>query len=191
MHDGVETRIEVSEAAMCPRRNGQLLFQLIRHLRPRNVLELGTSVGMSALYMASAAAENESGTVVTLEGADALAEIASESFERADLSNVEIVRGAFRDTLSAVLENRAAFDFAFIDGHHDEIATKQYWNAVASALSNGSVVVFDDIHWSAGMEQAWSEIRADRRLLPLLDIYGYGIGIRVDDDRRSDVRNIY
>lgn len=52
------------------------------------------------------------------------------------------------------------FDLAFVDGHHDEQATLDYFALIRPRMRTGAVMAFDDIEWSDGMRRAWKEIRA-------------------------------
>ena len=44
-------------------------------------------------------------------------------------------------------------------------------------LSNGAVVVFDDISWSTGMRKAWAEIEEDERVSASIDLHTMGIAL--------------
>lgn len=132
-----------------------VLLALARELRPRNVLELGTCLGISGAYLASGLLLNGSGRLVTLEGAPALAARAAANLRRLGLEEVEVVPGLFRVTLPGLLERPEPIDLAFIDGHHDEMATQEYFEQLLPHLADDAVVVFDDIRWSDGMTNAW------------------------------------
>lgn len=153
-----------SRADICSRRSkkapwGELLLLLVRGLRPRNVLELGTCLGISGAYLAAGLALNGQGRLVTIEGAPALAERAQENLTGLGLS-AEVVAGLFRDSLGAVADDLEPIGLAFIDGHHDEEATKSYFAQLLPYLEDDAVVVFDDIAWSEGMARAWVDLRA-------------------------------
>src|SRR5580698_6021951 len=63
----------IARHAAKPARLGQLLFRIARHYRPATVVELGTSLGLSAAYLALGAARASGGGVFTLEGAPVVA----------------------------------------------------------------------------------------------------------------------
>ena len=169
-------RTNIAEAAKCPNTKGRILYYLIRNSNAQSGLELGTSVGMSGLYEASAA-QQTGGEIVTLDGSQIRAAVAKKTFADADLDNITVVPGIFTDTLPDVLAEYSPFDFVFIDGHHDEIATKQYWNMIKPEIESGGLVVFDDIHWSRGMERAWKAICRDEQFDPIVETNNYGIGV--------------
>lgn len=134
-----------------------LLMRLVRHIRPHSCVEMGAAVGISAAYQAGALRLNGGGHLVTLEGGQALAEVAEATLASLDLSGiVRVVPGRFADTLPTVL-GEAAPDYVFIDGHHDGQATTDYFTQVEAVMARG-VVVIDDIDWSPGMRQSWETV---------------------------------
>ena len=190
--DGSKTKsLRISEAPKCSIKEGSLLFHLVRNFTPSKCLELGTSVGMSAAYQGSAASLNGNGEVVTLEGSETIAGIAVDTFNKLNLENIEIVIGPFQKTLSTALTEHQKFDFVIIDGHHEKEATKKYWDQISTNLEENAIVVFDDIHWSQGMEQAWNSIRSDELFEPIVDIWGYGIGVKTSGSTNESVTRIY
>lgn len=152
-----------------------LLFKLVRELRPSTCLELGTCVGVSAAYEAAALKLNGGGRLITLEGAPPLAAAARQSLDRLDLAEVEIVVGRFQDTLPPLLRRIAPVDFAFVDGHHDERATLDYFELIVSGATSDAAIVFDDIDWSAGMARAWQTISSHPQVANAVDLGPIGI----------------
>jgi predicted O-methyltransferase YrrM len=154
-----------------------LLFKLVREFHPSVCLELGTAFGISAAYQAAACELNQHGEVVTLEGSESLSSLARENFEKLDLKNVHVINGRFQDTLQTVLHDNTPINFVFIDGHHDEAATLNYFEQIIPHLSEGSILVFDDICWSRGMKRAWKKIQKNKSLKLSIDIFTIGIGV--------------
>jgi hypothetical protein len=70
------------------------------------------------------------------------------------------VQGLFDTTLPRVLADVTAADLAFVDGHHDEMATLQYVAMLLPHLSQGSLLILDDIRLSADMWRAWQKVVA-------------------------------
>jgi predicted O-methyltransferase YrrM len=154
-----------------------LLYKLIRKFQPQKALELGTCIGISASYQAIAQELNGMGSLTTLEGAEAIAQIAEKNIASLQLNNVKVVCGRFSDTLSKVLEENQTIDYVFIDGHHDEQATMDYYEMLLPYLSPGALLVFDDISWSEGMKRAWKKIRCDEKVDLSVDLTMLGICI--------------
>jgi len=153
------------------------LFKLIRKLDPSSCVELGSCVGISASYQASALKINENGRLVTIEGSPEIAKIANETLESLNLQNASVVTGPFHEALKGVLESSKPIDFFFNDGHHDHDAVLRYFNETLPNLANEAVIVFDDVSWSPGMRKAWIEIEDDKRVTASIDLQTMGIAL--------------
>lgn len=151
---------------------GQLMFRLAANFKPTTVLEIGTSLGVSALYLAKAVPEAQ---IVTLEGSKAVAEIAANQFKTLQSSNVTIITGEFSQSLPNALSKLQSVDLAFIDGNHRYAPTLQYFESLKPYLHDNSVVIFDDIHWSDEMHQAWETIKKDPAVTLSIDLFFKGI----------------
>jgi predicted O-methyltransferase YrrM len=159
-----------------------ILFKLIRKFKPTSCLELGTCMGISAAFQASALNLNGNGKIVTLEGAAPLASIAEKNFQLLDLKNVSVVEGRFQDTLHQVLNENSPVDFAFIDGHLDGIATINYFEQIISFCKDRAMLIIDNIFWSPSMKKAWQIIEGDERIKISLNLRQLGICI-IDNER--------
>lgn len=150
----------------------EVLHRLVRYFQPQHVIELGTSLGISGMYLASAI---PGGKLYTLEGCPNIAALALGNFKKAGISNAEIIVGNFDDTLSGILERIRNVEFAYIDGNHTEEATLRYFYMLKEHASPKTVLVFDDIHWSEGMKRAWRIITEDDAVTVSVDLFRYGI----------------
>ncbi len=168
---------EVALSSSKPYRWSLLLFFIIERMSPKQCLEFGTCLGVSTLYQAAALKLNNSGTIVTMEGAQTLAEIAQKNFASLGYDNITSIVGKFSDTLPSVINKYQPFDYVFIDGHHEGNATLKYFEQLLPSLMNNAIVVFDDIHWSAGMKHAWKKIVMHPRVKYSVDLYQVGIVI--------------
>lgn len=159
------------------RRWGTTLYLVARDFGCTSGIELGACTGISAMYLASAP------TMVaftTVEGSSALSEIASESL--GGFPAVSVVNSLFDDALDSELPRLAGqIDFAFIDGHHEKVATIHYVDRLEPAFHDGAVVVFDDISWSADMRQAWDLLRVRDQWSHAIDLGVIGICIYRSD----------
>ncbi len=151
---------------------GQLLFRIARYYQPETILELGTSLGISSAYLQMG---NPEARLLTLEGAPAIAEKARRNFQALGLDGIEQITGNFDDTLTTALLQLGRVDLAFIDGNHRYKPTLQYFEAILPYTHNNSILIFDDIHWSAEMEQAWATIKAHGAARCSIDLFSIGI----------------
>lgn len=151
---------------------GQLLFRLVNHFSSKNIIELGTSLGISSLYLST---HDSHSHLVTLEGCPETAAVARRNFEILKRNNIDIVIGDFQKTLPSVLEKMRKPDFIFFDGNHRKGPTLQYFQECLAYAHNESVFVFDDIHWSDEMEAAWTIIKDDPRVTLTIDLFFIGL----------------
>lgn len=187
---------EIARHAAKPARLGQLLFRIAGYYRCGRVVELGTSLGLSTAYLASGVKEGEingveaavsgegqtSGVRVwTIEGATAVAKVASRNFQELGLENVELVVGGFDQQLEGVLSKAGNIDLAFVDGNHRLEPTLRYFYLLMQQCGPEAILVFDDIHWSEEMEQAWEEIQRDPRVYMTIDLFFIGLVVLRDE----------
>ena len=156
-----------------------LLFRLVNHFQPQTILELGTSLGISTLYLAS---PNSKSKIITLEGCSQTAEVAKHNFEQLKLKNIEQVVGNFDETLKVVLEKycklqtaNCKLDLVFFDGNHRKAPTIRYFEQCLNFSNENSVFIFDDIHWSQEMEEAWSAIKNHPQVTITIDLFFLGL----------------
>jgi predicted O-methyltransferase YrrM len=100
---------------------------------------------------------------------------ARQHWEELGLDGIEVVMGSFDDTLDATVEQFAPVDFAFVDGDHQLEPTVRYTESILSHLADGGVILFDDIRWSGGMQEAWEVLRRDTRVRVSIDLGKVGI----------------
>jgi predicted O-methyltransferase YrrM len=163
---------DIASAALKSPRYASLLYRIVKYYQPSSILELGTSFGITTSYLALGA---PNAGVITVEGAPAVADIASAIFREATIPNIEMVTGNFDDVLPGLLPRQNKTDFVFMDGNHRYEPTMKYFSQLLPALHEYSIVVLDDIHWSAEMERAWSECRKHERVTMSIDLFFIGI----------------
>lgn len=153
-------------------KQAQLLFRLANFFQPELIIELGTSLGISTAYLASA---NSKTQLITIEGCPETAAIASQNFKQLKLKNIEQVIDNFDQKLPEVLSTISKIDFVFFDGNHRKEATMNYFKQCLEKANEDSLFVFDDIYWSEEMMQAWNEIKNNDRVTVTLDLFFMGI----------------
>ena len=105
-----------------------LLYSLTRILKPKNVIELGTNVGISSAYIATALKVNgKDSSFITLDLSPNRLNIAKKVHDKLDLKNISYVEGYFSDTLNSTLESLKQVDLVFLDGHHKYEPTLDYF----------------------------------------------------------------
>lgn len=163
---------DIAASSLKPKKYAQLLYRMVQHYKPQTILELGTSFGISSAYLATA---NENAVLHTCEGSASIASIAKNNFKELGLKNIELTEGDFTDTVSLLLSKLKAVDFAFIDGNHRKVPTLEYFTKLLNSSTQNSILVFDDIHWSAEMEEAWADIKQQPAVTLSIDLFFIGI----------------
>lgn len=120
---------------------GVFLYILVRAMRPRTVVEFGTSYGVSSIYIAAALKDNGFGRLITTEIDTEKAAIACSYMDALDLSDIVDIRvGDARDALQEI---DVDVDFFFLDGWKNLYL--ELLNIVERKLRPGSVVLADDL----------------------------------------------
>jgi len=164
---------QIAATSLKPKKYAQLLYRFVNYFQPQQILELGTSLGVTTAYLAKAKPDAQ---VTTMEGSAAVAEIAKQQFHELQLKNINIVTGNFDATLQQVIDQAAQpFNFVFIDGNHRKEPTLRYFNQLLAKTNADTVFVFDDIHWSEEMEEAWEVIKQHSSVTLTIDLFFIGL----------------
>lgn len=148
-----------------------LMFRIVNVLKPKTILELGTSLGITTLYLSKAAPDAQ---LYTIEGSPETAQIAQRNFENFDI-DINLIVGNIDDVLPMLLINNVIPDFVYFDGNHTYEATMRYFKLCLQYSSERTVYVFDDIYWSSGMKQAWRNIISYPEVTLSIDLFSKGI----------------
>jgi predicted O-methyltransferase YrrM len=152
---------------------GRILFQVMKHYDLKNALELGTSLGVGTICMATGA---PNATITTIEGCPETYQIAKKNFESMNLASIRGIHSTFQEALPALLDEE--FDLIFIDGHHDGAALLDYMDLLFSAAHDDTFFILDDIRWSRSMKSAWETLKADTRFHVSIDLFRMGILVK-------------
>lgn len=153
------------------RKQALLLYRLSCHFKPKNILEFGTGAGFSAAYIKTPLPDSR---MITMEGCANLADVATHTFEKLKIKNIDILIGDFEASLPKVLKEFDTLDFVFFDGNHRNKATLNYFSQCIELANENSLFVLDDIHWSPGMTEAWETIKKDPRVTLSIDLFWLG-----------------
>ena len=162
----------IAKNAAKPAKFGQLLFRMANNYQPAVVIELGTSLGLSAAYLAMG---NPAARLITCEGATAVAAVAKQNFALLGIENIETITGNFDESLPAILHRTAGIDLVFIDGNHRAAPTLRYFEQLLQRINGHGILIFDDIHWSEDMEQAWQTIKSHPAVMLTIDLFFIGL----------------
>jgi len=163
---------DIAATSLTPAHLAQLYFSLCEYMEVRNVVELGTSMGLTTLYFS----ELEDCKVSTFEGSHSLVNIALTNFEYLDKRNINLIEGDIANTLPRFLQdNLTKIGLALIDANHRYAPTVQYFEWLMKRFNEKSIMVIDDIHHSPEMEKAWNELKKHYLVYGSVDLFRCGI----------------
>ncbi|TKC00300.1 O-methyltransferase [Pedobacter cryophilus] len=175
----------LAKNALKPKKLAQLLYRLAKEFQPNNIIELGTCLGITTGYFGKAVADAK---IYTLEGCPQTAAIAKENLDQLKLNDIDVIVGNFDDTLPPIIQNLAQLDFVFVDGNHRKQATLDYFEWCLPKVHDRSVMIFDDIYWSAGMKEAWEQIKAHPQVSVSIDLFWIGLVFFKKGQAKEDFR---
>ncbi|MGC1472764.1 MAG: class I SAM-dependent methyltransferase [Psychroserpens sp.] len=160
----------IAKTSGTTQKRAELLFRIVQYFKPINTLELGTSLGIATQALALGYSKNH---ITSIEGCPNSSEFTKKQLSEFDIKNVEVKTGEFKTILPKLKNN--TYDLIFFDGNHTKIATVNYFNELIDKAHNNSIFIFDDIHWSKGMQDAWDIIKAHPKVTVTIDTFFWGI----------------
>lgn len=113
--------------------------------------------------------------VITMEGCPATLAIAKENFAQLGARNTQAILGNIDATLPSVLNKLSRLDLVYFDANHTKEATSRYFMQCLPKTHEQTIFIFDDIHLSQGMSEAWNMIQDHENVTISLDIFDAGI----------------
>lgn len=167
---------QMIKTAGISKKRAQLLFRISNYFKPTHILELGTSLGLStyALHLGNPDAE-----IKTVEGCKNTQEVALNNIHSSKKENISFINSKFDDFLIQAnlshLKNEDEWQLIYFDGNHSKKGTLDYFNKLLPTSTNKTIWIFDDIYWSKEMEEAWGEIKKNKKVTVTIDTYQWGI----------------
>jgi predicted O-methyltransferase YrrM len=163
---------KIAKTAGISRKRAELLFRIVMSFQPKTILEIGTSLGLAtaALQLGNLKAE-----ITTLEGCPNTIAIPKNHRFFENLKNISFVNTEFETHLNSLQNTTQNLQFIYFDGNHSKQATLNYFELLLHTTTNDSVWIFDDIHWSIGMEEAWEMIKNHHKVKVTIDTFQWGM----------------
>lgn len=162
----------IAEHSIASKSKASFLQRLAHHSKAKTIVELGTSLGITTAYLAKSHPEAK---VYTLEGCPETARLASEHFKALELDNIELIIGDFKDSIPQLLQKIDQVDIVLYDGNHQLTPTLDYTELFLPLAKDGSIFIYDDIHWSDEMELAWNQLYNASWHNTSIDLFHYGL----------------
>jgi len=174
---------KIAKTAGITAKNAELLFRIAKYFKPNTVLEIGTSLGLATSALSIG---NKNSEIITLEGCPETSKTAQSEFQKFGLDNINIKVGEFTQTFASFDFQLSTFDLIYIDGNHQKEATLAYFDLLLPTITNDSVWIFDDIHWSPAMENAWEIIKKHPKVSVTIDTFQWGFVFFRQEQKKED-----
>lgn len=168
----------IAKNAGISKKRAALIFRITRYLQPENILEIGTSLGLATSALSLG---NINAKITTLEGCPNTQNVAKNLFQSQgfDFNMPNFITTEFSSYLSNLKTNSGIkqqnYSLIYFDGNHSKKATLEYFELLLPTISNKTVWIFDDIHWSKDMEAAWKIIKNHPKTTVTIDTFQWGI----------------
>ena len=163
---------KIAKTAGITQKRAELLFRITHYLQPKSILEIGTSLGLATSALALG---NPKAKIITLEGCPETARIAQEQFKKFGLTNINSVVSEFLTYFKTQEPKSKIQNLIYFDGNHQKQATLDYFELLLPTITNETVWIFDDIHWSKEMEDAWEIIQKHPQVTVTIDAFQWGL----------------
>ncbi|MBW4362606.1 O-methyltransferase [Flavobacterium taihuense] len=163
---------QIAKIAGISTKRTQLLLRIVHYFQPKTMLEIGTSLGLatSALALGSTKAK-----IITLEGCPETAKQAQLQLKEFGFNNIESAVAEFNSYFKNHQPSTINYQLIYFDGNHSKKATLDYFEFLLPTITNETVWIFDDIHWSAEMEEAWEIIKNHPKVTVSIDTFRWGL----------------
>ena len=165
---------KIAQTAGITPKNAELLFRIVRYFQPKSILEIGTSLGLATSALSLG---NKNSDIISLEGCPNTQKQAQVQLQEqnSNFQNIEFVNTEFSNYFKTLDLSTITHHLIYFDGNHSKKATLDYFEALLQTISNDSVWIFDDIHWSNDMEEAWEIIKNHTKVSVTIDTFQWGI----------------
>ena len=162
----------ISKYGIASQKQAEFLYRLVNKFSPKIIVELGTSVGLTTLYLSQA---NSKSTIYTIEGCPNLFKFSKALFNTQKVKNINSLNGNFDLEFPKILSKIETLDLLYVDGNHTYQSTINYFNMALAKKNPHSIFIFDDINWNEDMQKAWIEIYSNTEITLSLDFFYFGI----------------
>ena len=161
----------IAKYAGLSKTKAELLQKIVTFFQPSTILEVGTSLGIGTAALHFSSSDSK---ITSIEGCPETASVAKEMFHKYKMHNINLIVGEFSEVLSELFKKNT-FDLIFFDGNHQKEATIEYFESCLQSTHNDTLLIFDDIHWSKGMEEAWLHIQKSSEAKVSIDLFHFGL----------------
>ncbi len=163
---------DISKHGIATQKQAEFLYRLLNAFQPKTIIELGTSVGLTTLYLAKSVPKS---SIYTIEGCPNLFQFSNQLFQKQQQKNIQQIQGNFDIEFPKLLQSLKSIDFIYIDGNHAYEPTMRYFKTALTKKTPQTIMMFDDINWSKEMQKAWKEIQLNSEVTLSMDFFYFGL----------------
>jgi len=171
---------KIAKNAGISAKRAELLFRITNYFQldpsdseqaKQTILEIGTSLGLATSALSLG---NPKAKITTLEGCPETAQQAQLQLQKFNCNNVESIVTEFTDYFKNHQPSTIHYQLIYFDGNHSINATLEYFELLLPTITNETIWIFDDIHWSQEMEDAWKIIQNHPKVTVSIDTFQWG-----------------
>ena len=138
---------------------GRVLSMISKLINPKNILEIGTYTGYSALCLAEGM--QKTGTLITIDKNEELEGFSKKYFDKSNFQDqIFPIIGNALDIIPTLSQK---FDLVFIDA--DKSNYINYFNLIIDKMNSGGVILSDNVLWSGKVVEHLEPKDIDTKIL--------------------------
>jgi len=150
----------------------EFIFRLANYAHPQTILEIGTSVGASSVYLSCS---RKKARFITIDKNSLTNTLATTLFKNYN-GNIDFRFGDVSALVPEAISELESLDFLLLHaGDYPLNAVQLMFKQCISKSNAGSVFLIQDIHKSSALKRWWKEIQLDERVGITFDLYDFGI----------------
>ncbi len=170
LHNHKEITVSELTKKVLSDKYNRLLFRIVAYYNPKNILEIGTSIGLSTAYLASA---NKGIPVVSLEANQEIVSFAKQTFNDLSLDNVSIkITSPFLPDILTQEVSEHPFQMIFVNQAVENIFQ---FVSLSTMIESDAIVVFADINKDLEISKSWNTVRNQDTTTISIDLFSMGI----------------
>lgn len=153
-------------------KHGALLFRLTNYFQPRNIIQIGATIGLSTLYLTSYSSELN---CISLENNPEYTSISAWTYNKAAKRNIDLREGDYTESLPQALEDIKHPDFIFFNFRHEQTDILCLFNKCMEYIHNDTFFVFEGIRNNHQIQEFWKQICDYPEITVAIDLRSIGI----------------
>jgi predicted O-methyltransferase YrrM len=162
----------------------QLIYRLVKEFKPRNILEIGTNLGISTLYLAKAAPSARVITIQTYSETDN----SVQNCKSLQTNNIEYLVQNEDHTVAGIISKVKNLDIVFVAADRRMESPLDYFYLCLTKISSKSIMIFEGIYLSKATKEAWEAIKAHPRVTVTIDFFWIGLVFFKEDQGKEHFR---